>query len=225
VNNPFNILPAILTDDAETFRERLTFPGFWKSGMTAHVDILDGTLFDATCFCEPEHILHERHANSFPSSLELHCMVRNPIPVIERWKTLVPETARAIVHAEIDRPLDPLLRRIHDFGLEAGVAICPETATTIVETLAPALDRVLIMGVAPGASGRQFLGEPIRAKLRRLHACFPDLPLCVDGGVRRDNVHVIQAEGASSVVVGSAIWNTPHPKQSYIQFIHENSSR
>jgi ribulose-phosphate 3-epimerase len=218
------ILPAILADDAETFRERLTFSGFWQPGMTAHIDILDGSMFGATCFCDPVAVSSSCRlptaSNSCPTSIELHCMVRNPLPIIERWKSLVPQTMRAIVHAEIDRPLDELFHRIHGLDLEFGLAFCPEMLTDLIETLPELPDRALMMGINPGASGRPFMGEPILAKIRRLHAQHPSLHISVDGGVTKENAQGILCAGASSLVTASTIWATPHPRESYEQLIH-----
>lgn len=224
------ILPAILADDAETFRERLTFSGFWRPGMTAHIDILDGSMFGATCFCDPTAIYISSSTppsdsllgkeGGFPSSIELHCMIRNPLPIIERWKTLVPQTTRAIVHAEIDRPLDELFHRIHGLDLEIGIAFCPETSVDLIETLPELPDRALIMGIEPGASGRAFLGDPILAKIRRLHAQHASLHISVDGGISKENAQDVLNAGASSLVAASAIWATPHPRESYEHLIH-----
>lgn len=211
------ILPAILTDDAETFRERLEFSGFWQSGMVAHIDILDGSMFGATCFCDPTAIA--KTSCALPG-IELHCMVRNPLPVIERWKTLIPQTIRAIVHAEIDRPLDELFHRIHGLDLEYGVALCPETSTNVIKTLPELPDRVLMMGIQPGASGRPFMNEPILAKIRRLRTQYPSLHISVDGGVTAENAPGILHAGTSSLVTASAVWSTPHPRQSYEHLIH-----
>lgn len=217
------ILPAILADDVETFRERLTFPGFWKPGMTAHVDILDGSMFGAECFCDPTalkaYTLHPTRSKSFPN-IELHCMVRNPVPIVAQWKALVPETVRAIVHAEIDRPLEGLGSEIRQLGLEFGIAFCPETSADLLGTLSALPDRALMMGIQPGASGRLFLGEPILAKIQRLRAQHPSLHISVDGGVNMETAPSILRAGASSLVAASAIWGTPHPAASYKQFIH-----
>lgn len=147
-------------------------------------------------------------------------MIRNPLPVIERWKTLVPQTTRAIVHAEIDRPLDELFHRIHGLDLEFGIAYCPETSVDLVESLPELPDRALIMGIEPGASGRPFLGDPILAKIRRLHTQHPSLHISVDGGVSHENARSIIDAGASSLVAASAIWSTAHPRESYEHLIH-----
>lgn len=218
------VLPAILADDAAMLRERLTFSGFWTSDMTAHVDILDGSMFGAECFCDPSaaHTLSISPINGggLPSAIELHCMTRNPLPIIEQWKQLVPQTVRAIVHAEIDRPLDPILARIRELKLETGVAFCPETRINVLEALSNLPDRVLVMGIHPGASGRPFLGEEILAKIRRLRREHDSLHISVDGGITQENARIILEAGASSLVASSAVWNTSNPHQSYEHLVH-----
>lgn len=210
------VFPAILAYDADMLRERLSFSGFWTSEMTAHVDILDGSMFGAECFCDPSA------AATVPAipGIELHCMTRNPLPIIEQWKQLVPQTVRAIVHAEIDRPLDPILARIRELQLETGVAFCPETRINVLEALPSLPDRVLVMGIQPGASGRPFLGEEILAKIRRLHREHPSLHISVDGGITQENAPIILEAGASSLVAASAVWNAPNPRESYEQLVH-----
>lgn len=218
------ILPSILTDDAETFRERLTFAGFWRSDMTAHIDILDGSMFGATCFCDPMAICPPRNTSSqdvsFPTSIELHCMIRNPLPVIQQWKTLIPQTVRAIIHAEIDRPIDTLSQHIHNLNMECGIAFCPKTSADLLHRLSELPDRVLLMGVEPGTSGQPFLGDIILAKIQRLRAQHASLHISVDGGITPMNAPHIFQSGASSVVTASAIWNTPNPRESYEHIVH-----
>lgn len=219
-----DILPAILAASPDDLQEKLFFPGFWQPGMTAHIDILDGTMFGATCFCDPAAI--SRRANgdvSTMAAVELHLMVQNPLPIIETWATLIPQTTRAIIHMEIDRPLDPILAAIKNLNLETGVALCPKTPVDLIDTLTTHPDRVLVMGIEPGASGRPFLGEPILAKIRRLRALHHSLTITVDGGVTQENAQSIIASGANALIAASAIWNSAHPKDAYTQLTHSIS--
>ncbi len=229
------ILPSILAENAEELREKLMFPGLWEPGMTAHVDILDGSMFGARCFCDAAAVtaLHESPLSASAPSLlphkwgrdhvpfiELHCMIQNPLPIIEQWKALVPETIRAIVHAEISRPLSPILDAIRACDLETGVALCPETAPDVIDVLSQLPDRILVMGVQPGHSGHAFLGEPILAKIRRIRAIHPSLAIAVDGGVTQENMQNIINAGANALIAGSAIWGTDHPRNAYLALTH-----
>ncbi len=222
------ILPGILAESAEELQEKLFFPGFWQPGMTAHVDILNGTMFSATCFCDAtaaagrsESTPYTLHPTPFPA-IELHLMVQNPLPIIEQWKTLVPETTRAIVHIEIERSLDPILDRARELGLETGIALCPETPPDAIDRVHHIPDRILVMGVHPGASAQPFLGEPILAKIRRLRALHPLFTIAVDGGIRSDTVQSIVKAGADSLIATSAIWQTKRPFDAYTQLTHSD---
>lgn len=221
----FEILPGILAHDAAELREKLFFPGFWKPGMTAHIDILDGTMFDATCFCDATAIASSsdvlfRDRRGITPHIELHCMVQNPMPIIEQWKSLVPETIRAIVHAEISRPVAPILDQIRDLSLETGVALCPETSPDFLSLLPNLPDRLLIMGVNPGASGRPFIGEPILSKIRRARTMHPSLTIAVDGGMTAETSASVLAAGATAFIATSAIWSAKQPHSAYQHLAH-----
>ncbi len=215
-----SILPAILAENATELHERLTFPGFWEPGMTAHIDVLDGSLFGATCFCDPAAVApHQPDSQALPH-IELHCMVQNPLPIITAWHTLVPSTVRAIVHTEIPHDLDTVLASIRDLGLETGVALSPNVPVDQLKHLAQLPSRALMMGVQPGASGQSFLGEPILSKIRRCRALFPNITIAVDGGVTADLVPALQHAGADALVMNSAIWGKITPHQAYRALAH-----
>lgn len=222
------ILPGILAHDAVELREKLFFPGFWEPGMTAHIDILDGSMFGTTCFCDATAIapasdaLFKDQRRAMPH-IELHCMVQNPMPIIEQWKKLVPETLRAIIHAEISRPIAPTLHQIRDLQLETGIALCPETSPDVLSHLSNLPDRLLIMGVEPGASGRPFLGEPILAKIRRARVMFPTLTIAVDGGMNQETSAAALAAGADACIATNAIWSAKRPHDAYQQLAHSSA--
>lgn len=239
----FEVLPGILAQDATELREKLFFPGFWQPGMTAHIDILDGTMFGATCFCDAAAITTPSDSpfvrgsdvgDSSPSfrrrglegglpTIELHCMVQNPIPIIEQWKSIVPETIRAIVHAEIERPIALILDRVRELRLETGVALCPSTQPDVLNALPRLPHRVLIMGVEPGASGKPFLGEPILAKIRRTRSLYPSLTIAIDGGMNSETTQSVRLAGANAIIATSAIWSTKRPHDAYQHLTHSAS--
>ncbi|MEK7633046.1 MAG: hypothetical protein AAB473_04640 [Patescibacteria group bacterium] len=214
------VLPGILAQDATELREKLFFPGFWQPGMTAHVDILDGTMFGATCFCDAAAIAAVPTSPSGLPTIELHCMVQNPMSIIEQWKSIVPETIRAIVHAEIERPIAPILDQIRELELETGVALCPRTSPDILGDLPQLPDRVLIMGVEPGASGQTFLSEPILAKIRRTRSLYHSLTIAVDGGMNMETAPSAVSAGANAFIATHAIWSEKRPHDAYQHLTH-----
>ncbi|MDP9282564.1 MAG: HisA/HisF-related TIM barrel protein, partial [Chloroflexota bacterium] len=74
------------------------------------------------------------------------------------------------------------------------------------------VDLALVMSVNPGFGGQKFI-ESALDKLQRLRkeidARRLAVELEVDGGVKLDNVHRVIEAGATVVVAGSAVFETP----------------
>jgi ribulose-phosphate 3-epimerase len=136
---------------------------------------------------------------------------------------MVPQTIRAIIHAEMHRPFAPMLEEIRALNLETGIALCPETSPSVLDHLPQLPDRVLVMGIHPGASGQAFLGESILATIRRLRALHPNFIIAVDGGITSELAPDIISAGANSLVASSAIWNSNRPAQAYEQLTHSTA--
>lgn len=203
------ILPGVLAYDEVDFKKRLLHTGLNKVADIFHVDVLDGSLFNATCWAEASVVGTWK---SVPE-IELHCMVQDPLPVIKSWYKYVPSLKRVIVHKEIGAPLQHVIDEVKLRQLEIIVAVNPDTPVDEVKHLE--IDGLLVMGVAPGASGQPFLGEPILSKLRRARVLFPNLLLAIDGGVNTRNLHQIQTAGASRCVASSALWKSANPEEEY----------
>lgn len=211
-----DVFPAILAHDADEFRSQILFPGLAACASTVHVDILDGSMFGATCFADPDVVAR---FGALPE-IELHVMTHNPLKHIEAWKSAVPSVVRAIVHAEIGTAMTSTIERIVDLDLDAGIAVSPNIAIDAVKPFADEIERILVMGVTPGSSGQAFLGDHILAKLKRAHQLFPELTIALDGGVTLENAPVIAHAGASCLVAGSAIWRSAHPVRACEQLVH-----
>lgn len=203
------IIPSILVESAKEFERRLRLvDGHVK---TVHVDILDGTSFPHTSWHDAQMI---GDINT-PVVYEIHLMVENPLPIIAEWVKHVRNVRRAIIHAELDRPIGLVLEEIKQIHkLEAGLAFNPET--TIKDKLNKEfnLDAILVMGIHPGSSGQTFLGEPILERIRRLRTDFPTLPIGCDGGVNQETAGQIIAAGCTRLVAASAIFEAADPLQA-----------
>lgn len=201
------ILPAVLARNEDDFRKRIMHTGLRAAAAVWHVDILDGSMFGASCWVDPAVV---GTWSNLPR-IELHIMTHNPLPHVDAWRTHVPTVERAIIHEEIARPLGVIIERITQHGLEAGLALNPETPIEKAAHWVAHLQVLQLMGVHPGASGKPFLGEQVLAKARRARALYPTLALSVDGGVGAANAHTLCAAGATRLVCGSALWSTEDP--------------
>lgn len=203
------ILPAILTNDPKDFKARLLHPELRRRAKMFHVDILDGTLFQTTCWADPSVI---RTWSDIPE-IELHAMVYHPLRLARDWEGL--PVRRIIIHIEIGEHLKTIVPQLKERGLEIVLAINPRTVIDTVNDFGLPIDGLQIMGVEPGRSGQAFLGEPILSKLKRAQALFPRLPISVDGGVRAELVGDLVAAGADRIVASSAIWKAVDPGEAF----------
>lgn len=208
-----SIIPAILAHGAHDLTEKLFWPGVYDHAQLFHVDVLDGSMFGATCFHDPAALTRRSDA----PNIELHLMVENPLPIMETWLAANLPVTRAIVHAEIGRPLGAVLERVASHGVLPALAVNPETPIDHLTHHFPHLNELLVMGVHPGASGRSFLGDPILAKIARLQRLSPTLTLGIDGGVTLHTLPLIKQAGITNFVLGSAIWQSADPAKTYAE--------
>ena len=173
-----------------------------------HVDILDGTLFPVTNWFDAKAV----GALRTPVKFELHFMVENPLPILKAWHHRVEGVIRAIVHAEMKRPMGAVLEAITDvYKLEAGLAVNPETPLTAIHDYLHAIDQLTVMGVHPGSSGQAFLGKSILEKIAQAHGHRPDLAIEIDGGVTGENLRALVDAGAARICAASLLFSAKDP--------------
>jgi ribulose-phosphate 3-epimerase len=203
------ITPAVLAHTEQEAKEKLLYPGLKKAAPLFHIDVLDGTMFNASCWADAKTI---GSWEGLPD-IEIHMMVNNPLPQVVEWKRFVPTLKNVIIHAEIPRPKHKICERIKVMQLSVSFALNPETPLDALAKCHGHLDELLIMGVNPGASGQEFMGEPILAKVRRAQALHPALPIAVDGGVNEKVIRLLAEAGASRFIASNAIWSKAEPKE------------
>ncbi|MCH8049267.1 RpiB/LacA/LacB family sugar-phosphate isomerase [Patescibacteria group bacterium] len=212
-----SVVPAVLAYSEDEFKEKLGNVEVLKLAPLFQIDILDGSMFDQSCYADPIVVASLKHT----PQIELHLMIQNPVSVIEHWNTHLPRfLERAIIHAEIDQPLIPVIESIKDLYLEAGLAINPDTSLDSIERLIPTLDLLLIMGVYPGKSGQSFLGDPILEKIRDARERFPQLKIAIDGGVTVENAPEMIEAGVNQLCVGSVIWSAENQRRIFSKLLY-----
>ncbi len=173
----------------------------------AQMDIMDGKFVSNTTFADPQI------ASKYKVGYELDLMVNDPGPYLTEWKA-VRGVKRAFVHAEIKKPLLPLLKKIRSYAWEAGVALNPDTPWKNIVKLVPALDCVLFMTVYPGQNAAPFQPKVI-PNIAQFHRKHPDILIAVDGGVNGTTLPQLLKAGVTRFAVGSAIWSAPDPLLAY----------
>ncbi len=142
----------------------------------------------------------------------VHLMVQYP----ERYITDFARTGSdyLTVHAEVCPHLDRTIQQIKEAGVKAGVALNPSTPIEAVDSVIRDVDVILLMSVNSGFGGQGFLPhmeQKVEQVRQHLDALEIRCELEVDGGITVENCARIAKAGASVLVVGSAIFQSPDP--------------
>ena len=170
-----------------------------------HLDVMDGHFVPNLTF-GPKTAKALRKRTRLP--LDAHLMIAQPSRYVDEFLDAGCDTVT--IHAEIDEPIEPTLRRIRAAGRAAGVALRPGTALPVLEPYQRMLDLVLVMTVEPGFGGQAFMADVAKAKIlaardylrHKLHGA----EVHVDGGVNRDTAEIVGSLAADVLVVGSTLW-------------------
>jgi len=118
------------------------------------------------------------------------------------------------------RPTSPkeLIRYIHSLGMQAGIAIKPDTSVDVLweiletDVVEERPDMVLIMTVHPGFGGQKFMASEL-PKVTALRKRYPNLNIEVDGGLGESTIDQAAEAGANVIVAGSAVFGAQDPGQ------------
>ncbi|MGM0598099.1 MAG: ribulose-phosphate 3-epimerase [Myxococcota bacterium] len=205
------IAPSILSADILNLSSEVESV---KTADYLHVDIMDGHFVPNLTY-GPGIVKALKRISSLP--LDVHLMIDNPAAFAP---VFIKNGADILtVHVEVEPHLHRLVHQIKKLGAKAGVSLNPSTPVSVLESILPDLDLVLIMTVNPGFGGQKFIPSMLH-KLKKLRTLVnslqpEDRPLIeVDGGIKIDNVKIIAQAGVDMVVSGSGIFKTPDRAQS-----------
>jgi len=199
------ITPAILTDSPDKLVEMVVR----VSGFTdwVQVDIMDG------CFVSSRSVSCQQvNEANIEVSWEVHLMVEKPEKYIECLKDA--GAKRIIFHYEATDSPETIIKSIRKLGLEAGLAINPKTEVKSITALLPKADSVLLLSVEPGYYGSPFIPR-VLDKVKKIKDIKPELEIGIDGGIKEANIARVAASGVDSISVGSAIFLSKEPAESY----------
>ncbi|MDP3995151.1 MAG: hypothetical protein U1C18_02745 [Patescibacteria group bacterium] len=191
------VLPAILEKTFEGVRQKCE--RLRGVADRAQLDIADGVFV-------PEESW--RDAGQF-SDLEtdvvfdLHMMVDKPEQYITQWNH--ERIFRFTFHHSATYDVLRTIKRIKETGKEVGVALNLETPVERVFDVLGEIDAVQVMGIVPGAQGRDFDPKAIE-KVRQVRERDPHIAIVVDGGVSPLVAPGLIAAGATVLVSGSYLF-------------------
>jgi ribulose-phosphate 3-epimerase len=146
---------------------------------------------------------------------DVHLMMVNP-----EW--IIPEIVagganRVSVHYEACPYPRRVLRQIVSHGAQAGIAFNPATPLPDLSYLAPYLSFVVILTTEPELPDCPFLPEVLdKIRLGARAKGHAGLEWVVDGAVTPQNLPEVVAAGASTVVVGRAVFKDGKIKENLV---------
>ena len=133
-------------------------------------------------------------------SAEAHIMANDTLQEVDPWTDFCD---LVVVHAE-SRNWQAAVERIADRDCVPGLAISPQTPTSVV----PADLTVLCMAIVPGTAGSAF-DATVLERVGALRAASPTRRIGIDGGVQRRHIESAEAAGANWLVVGTDLFLNP----------------
>ncbi len=199
------VVPAILTEDPQALKTMVhqaeTFCNY------VQFDIMDGRFVPSRSI-ECEHIA----ALNTTLSWEVHLMVENPEDYVTDF--LKAGAQRITFHYEASSSPEKIINLIKTLGLEAGLALNPETPVSAVLPLVSEVASILLLSVHPGFYGSPFIPEVLQ-KVTELRSIYPEIEIGVDGGIKESNIAQVAQAGADAICVGSAVFLKLQPAESY----------
>ncbi|MGN0279808.1 MAG: ribulose-phosphate 3-epimerase [Lachnospiraceae bacterium] len=199
-----NILsPSILAADFAVLGEQIKEAD--EAGAEyIHIDVMDGVFVPSISFGMPVIASIRKTTKKI---FDVHLMIVEPERFVKEFAECGADSIT--FHIEATEDVDEIIDLIHGLGCKAGMSIKPRTPVEAVEKYLPKLDMLLVMTVEPGFGGQKYIPESterIKEIRRMADEQGLDLDIQVDGGITKDNVHVVLDAGANVIVAGSAVF-------------------
>ncbi len=197
------LAPSILSADFMHLGEQLHL--LENSGTRVlHIDVMDGAFVPSISFGMPVIRSIRRESSMF---FDVHLMINEPVRYV---KEFVEAGADSItVHVEACSDIQATIDAMETYHVRKALCINPGTSVDVLKPFLNRIDMVLVMGVEPGFGGQKLIPETLK-KVEQLDQLRTEkgysFQIEFDGGVTRDNLGEIIANGADIVVAGTAVF-------------------
>ncbi len=205
------IAPSILNCDFANLKELIRLVE--KAGVDMlHLDIMDGHFVPNISF-GPQVVKSIKKITRLP--LDVHLMIENP----EKFIPTFARTGAGIITVSIETCTNPgeQIGAIKKEGLEAGMAINPDTPVESLSNYLNQIDMALLMTVEPGFGGQKFISS-VLSKIADVRDYISknrlDVDIQVDGGIDLNTARSAVENGANILVAGEYIFGSPDPAKA-----------
>ena len=202
----YQLAPSILSADFNRLGEQIQSVEKAECRWL-HIDIMDGMFVPSISFGMPVVKSIRKESSLY---FDVHMMVKDPERYVEEFQSCGADMIT--VHAEACRDLAETVKKIHETGADAGVAVNPDTPLSAVTDVMDQVEMILIMSVYPGFGGQKYIPESTE-RIRTLRRMLDEkglehVHIQVDGGINRATIDEVLAAGANIIVAGSAVFGS-----------------
>ncbi|HTM21249.1 MAG TPA: ribulose-phosphate 3-epimerase [Kofleriaceae bacterium] len=203
---PVRLLPSLLSADFSRLAEEIA--RCERAGAKVlHVDVMDGH-FVPNLTLGPPVVAAMRRCTGLP--LDVHLMISDPVRYAPAFREAGADAITFHVEAVGPRSAKDAIAAVRATGAQVGLALNPDTDPELWFPRFAEVDLVMLMTVYPGFGGQGFIPQ-VRPRIRATRAAFPELPIQVDGGINRETIPLVVADGADRLVTGNAFFHDPDP--------------
>jgi len=204
---PITVLPSLLSADFTRLADELA--RCQAAGAThLHLDVMDAHFVPNLTF-GPFIVEAMRRVTTL--HLDVHLMMSDPLRYIDDFRKAGADALTIHVEAVGPRTMHEAIGQVRDTGADVGLAFNPDTQPELWFKHFPNVDLVMFMTVYPGFGGQAFIPQ-VRRSITATRAAFPALPIQVDGGINRETVPLVVADGANRLVCGNAFFKDANPR-------------
>jgi len=216
------IIPAVIPQNLNIVREKFSA----LRGLVGKVaiDVVDGKYAPVTTWPFNDNQFEEfskiaRGEEKFPYIdefiLEVDLLVLHPIEYIPDLLSLGAKSF--VVHIDSTDHIKECIETIKNAGCEVGLGVKPSGDMDLLQSFILDIDFVQFMGSDRVGYNGVELDPIIIEKIKHFHHEHPSIPIQVDIGVNFETAPLLASAGASRLISGSAIFNTPDIKEAIMK--------
>lgn len=205
------VAPSILSADFSNLQSEIEMINK-STADWVHVDVMDGVFVPNISIGIPITKAIKKHSTK---PLDVHLMIVEPQKYIKQFKDAGANILS--VHYEASTDLHSTIQKIKDSGMQAGVAINPQTPVYVLENIICEIDVVCLMSVNPGFGGQKFI-ESTYTKVKLLRKLIDEnnshAKIEADGGVTLENAPLLLKAGTDVLVAGNTVFASTNPSKT-----------
>ena len=204
--HPVRVLPSLLSADFAHLADELARCAA-AGAKSLHVDVMDAH-FVPNLTIGP--FIVEAMRRSTDLHLDVHLMMTDPLRYVDDFRKAGADAITIHVEAVGPRSMAQAIDRVRATGAQVGLAFNPDTNPELWLPHLARVDLAMFMTVYPGFGGQAFIPQ-VRPYIRAVRAALPNLAIQVDGGINRETIPLVIADGADRLVCGNAFFKDKDP--------------